>query len=517
MALTSNNRGGSLNEHQRRRLLVTSRYIDKLLSDVEEILNASASKSPFGRWRDDTSPVQRKVAQDYISRIRSQLVRVLESQDIVNPGPTVGSIHAIRTTLNFIDIAVEELKPKYMRGYGEVPEAVIPELNGIVNELEEVVRKLNLYLAQGLGQDLQGRLEKLDQAEDDIALLKTIERIIRDHGLVEFRPTLSIILQRLEEERFEIAFFGRVSAGKSSLLNYILQSEALPVGVNPITAVPTRIVYGPRPKLTVRFANNKTSTFEIKQLSEFATEQQNSANAKHVARISVELPSPRLRSGVVLVDTPGLGSLASAGAAETAAYLPRCDLGVVLIDAGSTLTQEDLSTIQALNEASIPALILLSKADLLAPEDRVQALRYIEDHVHSQLGLDLSAHAVSILGDHANLSGRWFEQEIVSLYGRHQQLAKQSIKRKVAALGEAVDTALRLKLERTPRNAAETTDSLRKVEGELRRAGGSIEEVRQARWLVLHEFYSLAEAALVSAAADVVKQWSSISEGKSLA
>lgn len=319
----------------------------------------------------------------------------------------------------------------------------------------------------------------------------------------------------MEEARFEIAFFGRVSAGKSSLLNYILQSEALPVGVNPITAVPTRIAYGLRPKLTVRFANNKTSTFEVKQLAEFASEQQNSANAKHVARISVELPSPRLRSGVVLVDTPGLGSLASAGAAETAAYLPRCDLNVVLIDAGSTLTQEDLSTIQALYEASIPALILLSKADLLAPEDRVQTLKYIEDHVHSQLGLDISAHAVSILGDHANLSDRWFEQEIVSLYGRHQQLAKQSIKRKVAALGEAVDTALRLKLERTPRNAAGTTDSLRKVEGELRRAGGSIEEVRQARWLVLREFYSLAEAALGSAAADVVKQWSSICEGKS--
>lgn len=176
MAPTTLNRGTLLNEHQRRRLFITCRYVDKLLSDAEEILNAAASKSPFPRWRDDTSRAQRKVAQDYISRIRSQLVCVLESQDIVNPGPTVGSIHAIRTTLNFIDIAVEELKPKYMRGYGEVPEAVIPELNGIVNELAEVVRKLNLYLAQGLGKDLQGRLEKLDQAEDDIALLKTIER-----------------------------------------------------------------------------------------------------------------------------------------------------------------------------------------------------------------------------------------------------------------------------------------------------------------------------------------------------
>ena len=83
----------------------------------------------------------------------------------------------------------------------------------------------------------------------------------------------------------------------------------------------------------------------------------------------VEFPSERLRDGVVLVDTPGLGSLASAGATETLAHLPRCDLGLVLIDAGATLTAEDQSTPQALNEAAIETIVLLSKADLLAAED----------------------------------------------------------------------------------------------------------------------------------------------------
>jgi len=60
-----------LNEHQIRRLLVSCEHIDRLLSDVEQILTASASKSPFPRWSDDTSPVQRKVTQDYIARLRA--------------------------------------------------------------------------------------------------------------------------------------------------------------------------------------------------------------------------------------------------------------------------------------------------------------------------------------------------------------------------------------------------------------------------------------------------------------
>ncbi len=110
------------------------------------------------------------------------------------------------------------------------------------------------------------------------------------------------------------------------------------MGVNPITAVPTRLAYGPAPRATAWFADRKPEQFGTERLAEFVTEQHNPANIQHVTRIVVELPAQRLREGVVYVDTPGLGSLATSGAAETKAYLPRCDLGVVLIDAGSTLT-----------------------------------------------------------------------------------------------------------------------------------------------------------------------------------
>jgi hypothetical protein len=67
------------------------------------------------------------------------LVRVLDGQDIVHPAPTTGSIHAIRVILSFVEIAAEELKPKYMRGYGEVADSMMPELNGIANEIQPSV------------------------------------------------------------------------------------------------------------------------------------------------------------------------------------------------------------------------------------------------------------------------------------------------------------------------------------------------------------------------------------------
>ena len=111
------------------------------------------------------------------------------------------------------------------------------------------------------------------------------------------------------------------------------------------------------------------------------------------------------------------------------------------------MTQEDLSTLQSLYEAAIPALVLLSKADLLSTEDRERSVRYISDQISSQLGLKLTVHPVSIKGEYTTLLEEWFEHEIQPLCDRHQELAQQSVRRKTGALREAVEAALKVRTE----------------------------------------------------------------------
>lgn len=494
---------GSLNSSQKLHLLTSCQYADKLLSEVEATLAAANSKSPFPKYKLDLSPAQIKVVQDYVARMRAQMVRVLGSQGIKPPGPPFGSAHAIRVDLSFIDIAFDECRPKHMRGYGEVPESVVPELDGIVDEMQGILSKLQSYMAQAPGQDLAQRLQKLEKS-GEVGQVKTLERIINEHGLVEFRPALSAIIDRLEGNAFEIAVFGRVSSGKSSLLNHIFQFDVLPVGVNPITSVPTRIVYGLTPTGTAWFANNKPEHFDVAWLPEFVTEQSNPGNAKHVTRIVVELPSPRLRKGVAFVDTPGLGSLATTGAAETLAYLPRCDLGVVLVDAGSTLTQDDLATVRTLYEAGIPARVLLSKADLLSAAERIRTVKYIAGHIHTELGLELPVHAVSVERQHADVLETWFEQEILPLYGRHVQLAEDSVRRKIGVLSEGVKAVLQTRSERAARLNKAEVEQLRKVETALRRTAGRFADIRAQGLEIADDLRSVGDAPLTSAAEAIV-------------
>lgn len=498
--MRSDEAAAGLNSSQRLHLLSCSQYADKLLVEAEAILTASKSKSAFRKFKSPLSPAQAKVVEDYIARIRTQMVRVLESQEIGLPEPSFESVHSIRVTLAFVRIAFQECTPDRMQGYGEVPEQKIRELNGLVDEMVAAVEKLDIYLAQGLGQDLEARLARLVKTGVDVGLPKNLERIINGHGLVEFRPTLSMILDRLESKNFEIALFGRVSSGKSSLLNHIVHADILPVGVTPITAVPTRLVYGDTPRLSVWYADRSPERTEIARLPEFVSEHQNSGNYKHVTRIVVELPSDRSRDGVVLVDTPGLGSLATSGAAETLAYLPRCDLGVVLVDAGSTLTDDDIGTIRTLYEAGIPASVLLSKSDLLTPEDRDRSSGYISDHIRSQLGLTVSIHPVSIQPTHSSFLDAWVSDVLLPLYDRHQQLAQESLSRKIGSLREAVVTALKLRLSRTAGDGQPVPEQSQidvgEIDGTLRKAVGRIAEIRQICFETTHSIRGQADVAL---------------------
>jgi hypothetical protein len=143
----------ALNPNHARRLSATFRYVDKLLADMESALDVSACKLAFPQYSCDVAPAQRGVIEDHIRRIREVLVRVLEGQKIKCPPADIPVSRSLHSTLTFVDIAVEELRPEHMRGYGEVSSAGAVELNAITAELQGLVRQLEQYLTHGLAEN----------------------------------------------------------------------------------------------------------------------------------------------------------------------------------------------------------------------------------------------------------------------------------------------------------------------------------------------------------------------------
>jgi GTP-binding protein EngB required for normal cell division len=497
-----------MNENHQRRLVATFRYIDNVLGETGYILAAADASSPFAQYTQDASPVQRKVIDDYIRRVREVIGRVMTDLNLPRPAPVCGTLWAAQASITSAKIAVAEMRPKHMLGYGELIDADIRAITDIVAELDAALERLMSYVAQGSDADLPARLQKLEQTRDDVALLRELERIVTAHGLVALRGTLSMLLDRLENDRFEIGVFGRTSSGKSSLLNQLFGVVVLPVGVTPVTAVPTRVQFGAASRATVEFAQNPPVVVELARLAEFSTEQQNPANGKHVTRIVVEVPAARLREGVTWVDTPGLGSLATSGAAETTAYLPRCDLGLVLVDAGATLTQEDLVLLQMLLHSGAQAMVLVSKADLLKSGDRERFVDYIRKQFATQFGEAPPVFLISVRGADAALCDEWFDQALQPLLESHREQAAASLKRKVGLLREAAARTLEARLMRPPPGAVSPSDQIvEEAIAALRRAEGLCAAAERAADDLVDALPHLREALIQAASAEVVVVW----------
>jgi len=467
----------TLNPSQRQHLLITCKHIDKLLGDIEETLNAAASKNVFPSYAGDITPLRRKTIEDYIARLRGQLLQVLAGQSLGPEKPRISASHSIHVGLTFVEIAVAELAPHYMRGYGPVSEQGAADLHGVVAELQSAVKELHRYVLQPGPGDLRERVEKLADQGWDVEALRTLADMIDRQALTEFRPTISMLLDRVEDTALEIAVFGRVSTGKSSLLNHVIGTDLLPVGVTPITAVPTRIGYGGKPLIRVWQEGRGVSEHNIAELGAFVDERLNPENQKRVGRILVLYPSERLRDGIIFVDTPGIGSLATSGAAETLAYLPRCDAGIVLVDAGSTLTPDDLRIIGALTQGSTTTTVLISKADLLCAQDLDQQMAYVRRQLHAEFDTDLPVRPVSVMPSHAALLEQWFTEELAPLYDRKQRLLQESLTRKTLGLATAVRSALEVSLSYA---RIEGEDRLRfeEIDVELRRSAGDLQKLQ---------------------------------------
>lgn len=464
----------TLNGAQRQRLLITCKHIDRLLGDIEATLNTAASKTVFPSYSNDVTAAQRKTIEDYIARVRGQLLQVLAGESLSPAPPRISAAHSIRVNLTFVDIAIAELAPHYMRGYGPVSEEGAADLNGIVAELKSAIKELTRYVLQPRAGDLRERVEKLSNQGWDVQGLQTLANIIDRNGLTEFRPTITMLLDRAEETALEIAIFGRVSTGKSSLLNHVIGADLLPVGVTPITAVPTRIGYGKKPLVRVWQEGIGTSEHTVEELPSFVDERLNPENRKRVGRILVLYPSERLREGIIFVDTPGVGSLATRGASETLAYLPRCDAGIVLVDAGSTLTPDDLNILRALTQVGTLTTVLVSKADLLSQADLEQQIVYIKAQLRNEFEAELPVRPVSVMPTHAELLDQWFAEELLPLYERKQLLLQESLARKTLVLAGAVRSTLAA-LVRYSQIEGEDRTQLEGIDLELRRSAGHLQ------------------------------------------
>jgi GTP-binding protein EngB required for normal cell division len=235
-----------------------------------------------------------------------------------------------------------------------------------------------------------------DRAQNLAACLRRAEGcidILTPHAL-RYRRSLAGLRERLVEERLQIAVLGQFKRGKSTLLNALLGQPVLPTGVIPLTAIPTFIRWAPTASLRIRYLDDRPQeevpAHEAAVISavlhRLVTEEGNPHNREKVARVDVRLPAPILDHGMVLIDTPGIGSTHQHNTDAALQVLSECDAAFFVLSVDPPVTAAELDYLDRIRPHVARIFFVLNKIDYLTEPERTVAAdflhRTLREHMH---------------------------------------------------------------------------------------------------------------------------------------
>jgi len=315
-------------------------------------------------------------------------------------------------------------------------------------EENQVVTPVSVQLDQSLGQ----AVETLSPIGEDFS---------------SYTSELNSVRQRLGEGRFHLAVLGQFKRGKSTLINALLGDDLLPTDILPVTAIPTFIEAGAEIGAEVYFLNRSapetyTAAADLSLsefLSEYVTEAGNPHNKYLVSRVVISHPAPLLQQGVVLVDTPGVGSTHKHNTEVAHQILPHCDAALFLVSPDPPITEMELDYLQEIKQRLPRTFYLLNKVDFLDEQEQVTSLRFLSEQLSRFYDAAPQVMPISARkGLQAKLAGddegwrnsgmQLVEQNLIDFFAREkQQILHQALGRRTDDLLGAVMMQLQLSLK----------------------------------------------------------------------
>jgi hypothetical protein len=216
------------------------------------------------------------------------------------------------------------------------------ELDSALLSFEAIQEELNYKQAQHSLRDLLNNLDLTPQEKTELE--SDIDR-------------LAAMLEKLEESVVQIAAFGIVGRGKSSVLNALLGQEVFQSG--PLHGV----------------------TRTIESANWHLTQETIGSNLSEVQRLSL----PGLgNSQIQLIDTPGLDEVDGETREALARQIAR-QVDLILFVVSGDITKVEYDALSQLREVGKPMILVFNKIDQYPEADRLAIYRKIRDERVKQL------------------------------------------------------------------------------------------------------------------------------------
>jgi len=192
--------------------------------------------------------------------------------------------------------------------------------------------------------------------------------------------------EKLEANVFSLVVVGQFKRGKTTFINALLGRDLLPVAIIPLTSIITIIGYGEELHIKAFFNNGSGKEIKPDDLPLYITEKHNPRNEKGVDRVEVTYPSPYLKNGVQIIDTPGVASVHEHNTKTTCEYLPRTDAAIFLVSVDPPLTQAELHFLRDLKNIVTRTFFIQNKIDTVNVTDCKESLEFSKKIITEDAG-----------------------------------------------------------------------------------------------------------------------------------
>ena len=235
---------------------------------------------------------------------------------------------------------------------------------------------------------------------------------------------LDHLRERLTTERFQLAVLGQFKRGKSTLLNALLRADLLPTGVVPVTAIAAFLQPAKTRRLRVTYLSGKVDDSEIsstetlrERLKALVTEEANPKNILGVERVDVFFPSELLQRGVVLIDTPGVGSTLRHNTVAAEAILHECDATLLVVSPDPPITETEVEFLAQVQPVVARLIIVLNKIDIVEAGEQENVVGFLRRVLAERANLNPNTRIFCVSARNALRAGQGRNSETAGVSG----------------------------------------------------------------------------------------------------
>ncbi|MGP1674152.1 MAG: dynamin family protein [Candidatus Limnocylindrales bacterium] len=229
--------------------------------------------------------------------------------------------------------------------------------------------------------------KSIDDALASVAAIAT--RLGRDDLAIR----VDEVGRRVARTETVVCVVGEFKQGKSALINALLGQPVCPVDDDLATTAVTVVRHADEPVVTIRrrvggevmvetVPHDGVAAWTLEDrghggpdpLGGLDRPDGRGADTGVVEMVEIGLPHPLLRTGLALVDTPGVGGLNAGHAAATLAFLPSADALVFVTDASAELSATEIAFLASARRAGPPVFVAVTKIDMYPAWRRIVAL-----------------------------------------------------------------------------------------------------------------------------------------------